>query len=64
MREWLRQKRIQLSYTQEQIADLLNISRAYYTQIELGNRTPSPKVAQKLAKILEIEWTDFFENID
>lgn len=62
MRNWLRELRLSANYTQSEIADILNISRAYYTQIELGNRTPSPKVAIELGKVLDFNWTRFFES--
>lgn len=62
MREWLKDLRLSSGYTQEKIAKLLKVSRAYYTQIELGNRTPSPKVAIELGKILNFNWAMFFEE--
>lgn len=60
MREWLKQKRRANGLTQQEIATAVNISRAYYTQLELGNRDPSPKVAMKIADTLDFDWTFFF----
>ncbi|MDI9489748.1 MAG: helix-turn-helix transcriptional regulator [Clostridiaceae bacterium] len=62
MRSWLKELRRSLSYTQDQVADKSGISRAYYTQIELNNRTPSPKVAMEIGKVLEFDWTRFYEE--
>lgn len=35
---------------QQQIADEVGISRAYYTNVETGDRTPSLNVAVKIAE--------------
>ncbi len=60
-RDWLREKRLNLDLSQEQLATKLGITRAYYTQIELGNRRPSPEIAIAIGKELNFPWTDFFE---
>lgn len=46
--------------SQEEVARAAGISRAAYTNIELGKRRPSPEVAQKIAKFLKFPWTKFF----
>ncbi len=61
-RAWLEIKRTKKRLTQYQVAQLANIDRAYYTQIENGNRRPSPEVAQRLAAILDFDWTIFFKQ--
>lgn len=48
--------------TQKEMADLLEISRAYYSQLELGIRGASVDTARKLAPRLGIPWTRFFED--
>ncbi len=48
--------------TQEDIAKATGISRPAYCNIENGIRRPSSEVAQKIAEILEFEWTRFFEG--
>nr|WP_188498758.1 helix-turn-helix transcriptional regulator [Pullulanibacillus pueri] len=51
-------------YTQAQVARLSGIERSYYTKIENGTM-PSVKVAQRIAKVLNFDWTLFFvENRD
>lgn len=49
--------------THEQVSVLTNkgISRQYYGMIENGYRRPSVEVAKAIAKVLDIEWTIFFE---
>ncbi|NLJ94874.1 MAG: helix-turn-helix transcriptional regulator [Clostridiaceae bacterium] len=64
MRDWLREKRNFLKLTQEEVAKQLDISRAHYTQIELGQRNPSPKLAKSISNLLDVPWTKFFEDID
>ena len=48
----------------EQVAELTNlgITRQYYGMIENGNRKPSVNVAQAIAKVLDLDWTIFFES--
>lgn len=53
-------------YTHEQVAALASyngkrISRQFYGMIENGDRRPSVEVAKAIAKVLDIEWTIFFE---
>ena len=47
--------------TQKFIATETGISTGYYTLIELGQRRPSPNVAQKISTILQFDWKLFFE---
>ena len=61
MRDWLYQKRTQLKLTQNDVALKCSFSRNFYNMIELGKRNPSPKIAKKIAKILNFDWTLFFE---
>ncbi len=62
MRQWLRDRRLAEQLTQEEVAKHLGLARAYYTQIELGNRRPSPEVAQALGRLLHFSWTIFFDE--
>lgn len=54
--------REELNLTQEEVAKMAKIQRAYYTMIEKGKRNPSVIVAKQIADILGFEWTIFFEN--
>ncbi|MGE7951895.1 helix-turn-helix domain-containing protein [Lysinibacillus xylanilyticus] len=60
--EILKKQRKILDLSQEQVATLVGIERSYYTKIENGLR-PSVKVAQSIGKVLDIEWTIFFNGI-
>jgi putative transcriptional regulator len=63
MRNWLINRRKDKEMTQIAVASHVGISRAYYTQIELNQRSPSIRVAKNLAILLEFEWVRFFEDI-
>ncbi|MED1951813.1 helix-turn-helix transcriptional regulator [Brevibacillus centrosporus] len=62
MREWLKARREQKGLTQEQAAELCGISRSYYTHIENQVKTPTVKVAKKIADALEFDWLHFFRE--
>lgn len=61
-REWLYEKRIERNLTQEDVAIQSNIKRPYYSQIELGIRRPSVKVAKQIAGVIGFDWKLFFET--
>jgi putative transcriptional regulator len=46
--------------TQEAVASAAGISRSFYTQIEGGSRTPSLKVAFRIAAVLGKNPNDIF----
>lgn len=50
--------------TQEEVVLLSEepITRQYYGMIENGGRKPSVKIAKSISKVLEVDWTIFFEN--
>jgi len=49
--EKLKEIRTKKGYTYKQMANFLNISKAFYWQIENGNRTLTYKMAVKIASI-------------
>ncbi|WP_425426429.1 helix-turn-helix transcriptional regulator [Thermicanus aegyptius] len=51
-----------MNMTQEQVAANARISRQYYGMIESGDRDPSVVVAKRIASVLNIDWTLFFED--
>ncbi len=59
-RAWLRELRG--DRTQQEIADEMGINRAYYCQLENGQRGISVPLARKVASKLNIPWTYFFED--
>ena len=56
----LKKRRRSKNLTQSQVAEQSGVSRVHYTHIENGVRRPSPDVAQKIAKLLDFDWTIFF----
>ncbi|MEF7658510.1 helix-turn-helix transcriptional regulator [Bacillus thuringiensis] len=62
MRVWLIRIRKQRERTQKYIACKASISRSMYAMIESGDRNPSVPIAKNIAKVLNFEWTLFFEE--
>lgn len=60
MRIWLKDLRLKKNITQENVAIMSNISRSYYTQIELGLKTPNVDTAKKIGAALNFNWLKFF----
>ncbi len=58
---WLKNIRENEKLTQADVAGRAGVSRAYYTNIENGERRPSVDVAKKLGAALDVSWTRFFE---
>jgi len=59
-RKTLLEIRKELGFTQEELANKVNISRAYYSNLEAGKHTPSLKTANNLAKVLGKSVEDLF----
>lgn len=62
MREKLIEVRTKKGYTQEQMANKLNVARTTYTGYEKGNVNPSLEVALIIKKILNYKKDDIFLN--
>ena len=62
MHDLLEEKRKKLEMTQEEVAERAGITRAYYTMIEAGKKTPSPAIAKKIANSFGFDWTLFFAS--
>lgn len=60
--DWLKKLRKERGYKQIEIAKICDITQGCYTHIETGKRKPSVELAKKIAKVLNFEWTLFFEN--
>jgi len=63
MRHWLIRIRKEQELTQTCIARRAGISRSYYTQIELSQRSPSIKVAKMIADCMGFKWTVFYDDV-
>lgn len=60
MRLKLKEIREKAGLTQEKIAKLIPIARTTYTNIELGEKNPSLRVAIKIKQILDYQDDDIF----
>lgn len=62
MRNWLKDIRLSKKMSLEDVASRCGITRQTIWFIENGERNPSVDTAQKIANVLGINWTDFFEE--
>ncbi|WP_018249755.1 helix-turn-helix transcriptional regulator [Orenia marismortui] len=60
MRIQLKEKRLEKGLTQKELANKVGIHRAYYSNIELGNKNPSLAVATRIKKELGTKEDDIF----
>jgi len=58
----LRELRIKNNLTYQDMADKLNICKAYYWQIENGNRNLYYELAKQIASIFSLKPDDIFYN--
>lgn len=58
--ERLRGFRLRAGFSQQNIADVLNVSRSTYTYYETGKTTPDPATLNRIAKILGVPLQEFF----
>ncbi len=56
----LRALRLQAGFSQQNVADVLNISRSTYTYYETGKTTPDPTTLYRIAKIFNVPIEEFF----
>ena len=54
--------RKKLGWSQELLAEKTGVSAPYITQIEVGKRTPSLDIVEKLASALGVEYKTIFET--
>jgi putative transcriptional regulator len=62
MLENLNKRRIELRWTHEVAAKKSGISRAYYTNIELGRKDPSKKVMKQISEAFKMSVDVLFFN--
>lgn len=58
----IREKRLELNYTQEKLAAVADCSWRYIQAIEQGNRIPSLRWINKLSEQLEVPLPYFFKS--
>lgn len=59
--ERIKNARKQKEMTQEKLADMIGVTSTYIGFIEQGQRVPSIKTADKIARVLRIKLSDLFE---
>lgn len=62
MRKWLRIARVDKEMTQKKLCEKIGISTPSYCQIEKGKTNPRPSTAKKIAAVLGVDWTRFYEE--
>lgn len=58
----LKEARLKAGKSQQEVADEINVSRPYYSDVERGRYTPSLKALSKLAVLLNIDLNFLKEN--
>lgn len=56
----VQRRRKQLGYTQEDLAEMVKVSRAYIGYIEQGRNVPSVELLERLARVLKIPLRELF----
>ena len=62
MREWFKAARDLKELTQRQLGDLVGVDVTTIGKYELNERRPSPEVAKKIAEVLDLDWTRFYDE--
>lgn len=60
----LRELRLRAGYSQQNIADLLNVNRSTYTYYEMGKTSPDPSTLYRISKMLGVPMEFFFGEED
>lgn len=60
--EALREARKKAGLTQMELSSIVDVTRAYYADVERGRYTPSLKVLSKLAEALDIDLNFLKQN--
>lgn len=58
----LKKVRMEKGLTQEQLAEKVGVIRQTISNIECGLMRPSVETAKIIANVLEIDWTEFFNE--
>lgn len=61
-REWMTKKRLEKDLTQHELARRVGVSNRTISNIETGHRTPSGKLALKIARELGFDMDLFFQS--
>lgn len=58
----IRYYRFKNNYTQERLAELLDISTTYMSDIECGKRNVSLDIIERISALFEIKYSDLFRS--
>lgn len=61
-REKIINRRKEKGLTSKMVSELIDITQGGYSHIESGSRNLTVPVAKRLAKVLDMHWTEFFED--
>ena len=64
MRKWLVDARKCIGMTQNEMAEILGISRSFYGLIENGSRNPNYGLTKRIAKFLKVSPNAIFFDLD
>lgn len=62
IRHWLIQARQDSNKTYPQLSKEIGVTSQAIYYWEVGARTPSPRKAKKVGKVLNIDWTKFYDD--
>ena len=62
--QWLRELRVRVGYSQQDVASILNMSRSTYTYYETGRTVPDPMTLHRIARIFNVPIEVFFSTED
>ncbi len=62
MKDELRHIREMTGMSQEDLAEEVGLTQVMVSYIENGTRRPSVETAKRIAKVLNIDWTEFFND--
>ena len=63
MRKWLRIARVEKDMSQKKLCEKIGISQPSYCLIENGKVNPRPSTAKKIAAVLGVDWTRFYDEV-
>ena len=61
-REWMKEARKSMGLSTIALAKEMNVCRSHITQIEKGIKSPSGKLALRLARFLDVNMEKFYED--
>ena len=64
IKDKIRLLRREKGFSQEYVADMLDISQSYYGRIENGERTISLDLLMKILSILDVDHITFFNDVN